>query len=78
MGVSEYEWNPTGQLLYWTNDLPRRLDDPVYDEMVGRVQAATTLEERQRLSREASDYLSRQHVPIWGARDLLDPRLRGG
>ena len=68
MGVSGYEWNPTGQLLYWTNDPPRRLDDPVYDEMVGRVQAATTLEERQRLSREASDYLNRQHVPIWGAR----------
>ena len=68
MGVSGYEWNPTGQLLYWANDPPRRLDDPVYDEMVRRVQTATTLEERQRLSREASDYLNRQYVPIWGAR----------
>ncbi len=71
MLVSGYEWNPTGQLLSHVSYAGLShtfLNDPVYDEMVSRVQAATTLEERQRLSREASDYLNRQHVAIWGAR----------
>ena len=72
MAVSGYEWNPIGQLLHhvsfgggWTAG---HYNDPTYDEMVRTVQAATTLEELQRLSREASDYLNRKHVAIWGAR----------
>ena len=76
MLISGYEWNPTGQLLHHVTgggfnpgcQGSAGNSDPVYDAMVERVQAATTLEERHALSREASDYLNRQHFALWGAR----------
>jgi len=70
--ISGYEWNPIGQLLHWTQTPgawnPSGVRDPVYDRMVADVQAATTMEERQRLSRLAADYLVAGHWVIWGAR----------
>ena len=76
MLIGGYEWNPTGQLLHHVTgggfnpgcQGSAGNSNPTYDAMVERVQAATTLEERQRLSREASDYLNREHFLLWGAR----------
>ena len=71
-GISGYEWNPIGQLLHWTTNPgawnPAGVADPVYDQMVEEVQAATTLEERQRLARNAALYLVEGHWVIWAAR----------
>ncbi len=71
-GISGYEWNPIGQLLHWTQTPgawnPSGVADPVYDQMVVEVQAATTLEERQRLARNAAQYLVDGHWVIWAAR----------
>ena len=70
--ISGYEWNPIGQLLHWTQTPgawnPSGVQDPVYDQMVADVQAATTMEERQRLARLAADYLVAGHWVIWAAR----------
>lgn len=71
-GISGYEWNPIGQLLHWTTNPgawnPAGVADPVYDAMVEEVQAATNMEDRQRLARAAAQYLVDGHWVIWGAR----------
>ena len=71
-GISGYEWNPIGQLLHWTQTPgawnPAGVADPVYDAMVEEVQAATNMEERQRLARAAAQYLIDGHWVIWAAR----------
>ena len=46
---------------------PPNVNDPVYDAMVEAVLAADTIQEQQRLSREASLYVAEQHYNIWGA-----------
>ena len=65
------EWNPIGQLAHflstsaWSGPLTQ---DPVYDAMVEAAQAATTIEEQQRLVREASMYITSNHWMLWGPR----------
>ncbi len=70
--ISAYEWDPIRQLMHWAQlegaANPSGAEDPAYDQMVKDALAAATVEERQRLSRMASDHLNEQHYVIWGAR----------
>ena len=65
------DWNPIGQLSHnlstsaWNGPLTQ---DLVYDAMVQAVVDATTIEEQQRLSREASMYITSNHWMLWGPR----------
>ena len=47
------------------------VSDPVYDAIVDDFLAATTVEERQRLAREAMMYAAEEHWFIWGGRAPL-------
>ena len=68
--ISGYEWNPVGELINLQSGVWGTIggNDEVYKEMVARVVAEPDREEQQRLAREASDYVNRQHWIIWGAR----------
>ena len=63
--------NPIGQLSLflstsaWSGPLTQ---DPVYDAMVQAALDATTIEEQQRLCREASMYITSNHWLLWGPR----------
>ena len=66
------DWSPIGQLSHnlstsaWNGPLTQ---DLVYDAMVQAVVDATTIEEQQRLSREASMYITSNHWMLWGPRE---------
>ena len=73
-GLTSYpneEWNPLGSLgrflstSAWNGPLTQ---DPVYDALYEAAAAATTIEEQQRLSREASMYITTNHWQLWGPR----------
>ncbi len=69
--TTAYEWNPMGQLRFHTSDAgwnTSNVNDPVYDAMVEAAEAATTLEEQQRLVIEAAIYSTEQHWRLWGSR----------
>ena len=55
--------------------------DPVYDSMVADVQAATTIEERKRLTKPIDMYMTEKHWYIWGSRvpwmNVLQPWVIG-
>ena len=57
------------------------VQDPVYDAMVDAAAAATTIEEQQRLVREADMYGIEKHWQIWGVKmpqfSLLQPWVKG-
>ena len=70
--VPGYEWNPLGQLI-WNSSAGPALNftdaqDPVYDAMVEAANAATTLEEQQKVIIEADMYIIKNHWYIWGGR----------
>ena len=82
--ISGYEWNPIGQILQMTSDAtfnPPHVRDPIYDTMVADVQAATTTEERQRLTKLVDMYIIEKHWYIWGSRiplmNVLQPWVVG-
>ena len=60
--------SPMKQLGYARSSNHGNINDPVYDAMVDAINAATTLEEAKRLSREADLYWASQHYAIWGTR----------
>ena len=67
-----YSWSVPGQMEqlsvnYRDGFSPPNVNDPVYDAMYLAVRDATSVEEQQRLSREASLYIAEQHWNIWGA-----------
>ena len=81
---SGYEWNPMGQILQMTSDSswnPPVVRDPDYDAMVADVQAATTIEERKRLTKPVDMYIIEKHWYIWGSRvpqmNVLQPWVIG-
>ena len=82
--ISGYEWDPIGEILQMTSDStwnPAHVRDPVYDAMVADVQAATTIEERQRLTKLVDMYIIEKHWYIWGSRvplvNVLQPWVVG-
>ena len=84
LASTAYEWNPMGQLRFHTSDAGwnySNVNDPVYDAMVEAAEAATTLEEQQRLVREAAIYSTEQHWRLWGSRvpqfNVLQPWVIG-
>ena len=69
--ISGYESEPMNLMKQLATDgasYPRVQDDQVYSSMVADVQAATTMEERHRLSRLVDRYIVEEHWFIWGAR----------
>ncbi len=57
------------------------VQDPVYDAMLEAAAAATTIEEQQRLVKEADKYYVEKHWQIWGVKapqfSLLQPWVKG-
>jgi peptide/nickel transport system substrate-binding protein len=70
--IPGYEWNPLGQLAWNTSAAPHLnfsdAQDPVYDAMVEAANAATTIEEQQKVIIEADMYIIKNHWYIWGGR----------
>ena len=66
MGGHDYHAGPI--LRYLLHSDTGVTDDPVSDANVEAFEAATTVEERQRLSKEAAMYAAEQHWFIWGAK----------
>ena len=69
--VSAWENNPMFLITAHTSDAafnPGVVRDPKMDAMVADVQAATTLEERKRLTKLVDMYIIEQHYHIWGSR----------
>ena len=58
--------NAVKQNHYSTSRNPSNVQDPVYDAMIDRLNAATTYEEVRKLTREADMYGIEQHWTIWG------------
>ena len=70
---SGYEWSVMGQIK--DHDGKRgggnnllNVDDPTYNAMVKRIEAATTIEEQKRMTVEIDMYMIEQHWLIWGSR----------
>ena len=69
--ISGYQSDPMNLMIQLATDgssYPRVQDDQVYSSLVADVQAASTMEERHRLSRLVDRYIVEQHWFIWGAR----------
>ena len=80
--ISGYEANPMAQIVQLATDTsPNYVGDPVYDAMVADVQDATTIEERQRLTKLVDMYIIEKHWFIWGSRvplmNVLQPWVIG-
>ena len=82
--LSGYESDPMALIVQLATDgssWPRVHQGPVYSSMVADVQAATTMEERRRLTRLVDKYIIEKHWFIWGARvplmNVLQPRVIG-
>ena len=66
-----HTWGPMIQLEmvsvnYFDGFSPWNLNDPVYDAMFEATRDATSMEEQQRLAREASLYVAEGHWTTWG------------
>ena len=82
--LSGYESDPMALIVQLATDgssWPRVHQDPVYSSMVADVQAATTMEERRRLTRLVDMYIIEKHWFIWAARvplmNVLQPWVIG-
>ena len=82
--LSGYESDPMALIVQLATDgssWPRVHQGPVYSSMVADVQAATTMEERRRLTRLVDKYIIEKHWFIWGARvplmNVLQPWVIG-
>ena len=81
--ISGYEADPMMQIVQLATDGSSwpRVQDPVYNSIVADVQAATTMEERHRLTRLVDMYIIEKHWFIWGAKvplmNVLQPWVVG-
>jgi peptide/nickel transport system substrate-binding protein len=67
-GGGGYDYPPLVPLVWFQSEgwTPSGVQDPVYDAMYAAAAAATTIEEQQRLVKEADMYTREQHWSLWG------------